>query len=444
MRFSDDFYKGENIMRKSAVDIKRYFQIILLILAAGSIYPMLYMRTNFQTSITSVFGMSVEELSNLYMILGMMFIVGYIPSGWLADRFSPRILISFSLAATGVIGLYYAQIPSKENLKIVFFIGGVTTVFTFWSSLIKGIKLLAKKNEQARVFGFLDGGRGVVEAILGTVAVSLFAIIVKGQEGNMVLTKNALQTVIYMYTFLCIILGIFIFIFMDKETMPADGEPQVKIEKEKNTFFADLKKMIMIKEIWLVMAIIFCGYSVYWTVYYFSAYLQINHGATAVFAGYVSVVILWMRPIGGIGGGFLGDKLGKPIVLGLAMLIESVMLVAGGFLPGSFGIILLSGIVIIAALMGYAIRGLYWSILDDCEIPPSILGFAIGIISFIGYTPDIFIPFYSGKIFTAYKDGPMAYSLYFLVSAGFGVLGFLICLYFNYSVKNKNKIKQHS
>jgi len=94
----------------------RYFQIGILIFAAGSIYPLLYLRTNFQSTIVEVFNISISDLSNLYAVLGLLFIIGYIPSGWLADRISSRILISFSLIGTGVIGLFFAQIPNSEYL----------------------------------------------------------------------------------------------------------------------------------------------------------------------------------------------------------------------------------------------------------------------------------------------------------------------------------------
>lgn len=66
----------------------RYFRIFLLILGSGVIYPVLYLRQNYQTSITLIFDMTVQELNFLYLILGIMNIIGYVPSGLLADRFS--------------------------------------------------------------------------------------------------------------------------------------------------------------------------------------------------------------------------------------------------------------------------------------------------------------------------------------------------------------------
>jgi MFS family permease len=95
---------------------ERYFQILLLILAAGSIYTLPYIRTNFQSVLLVAFDMSLEELSILYTLIGFLFIIGYIPSGWLADKFSIKYLIVISLVITACCGFYMATIPVKEQI----------------------------------------------------------------------------------------------------------------------------------------------------------------------------------------------------------------------------------------------------------------------------------------------------------------------------------------
>ena len=76
-------------------DTKRYIQLALITLAGGAIYPLIYLRQNFEVSILESFGITLTQLGQCYSLLGVMFVVTYIPSGWLSDRFSPRWLISF-------------------------------------------------------------------------------------------------------------------------------------------------------------------------------------------------------------------------------------------------------------------------------------------------------------------------------------------------------------
>lgn len=77
---------------------KRYFQFLLLLLAAGAIYPLLYLRQNFETSILEVYQITTIDLADYYSMLGVMYFVGYLPSGWQTDRVSPRLLVTFSMA----------------------------------------------------------------------------------------------------------------------------------------------------------------------------------------------------------------------------------------------------------------------------------------------------------------------------------------------------------
>ena len=66
-------------------DLKRYFQFTLLLLAAGAIYPLLYLRQNFETPILDAFQISSSDLGNYYSMLGVVYFLCYLPSGWLAS-----------------------------------------------------------------------------------------------------------------------------------------------------------------------------------------------------------------------------------------------------------------------------------------------------------------------------------------------------------------------
>src|SRR5579871_4444699 len=71
----------------------RYFQLAVLTLAAGALYPLLYLRQNFENTLLQAFHINSDQLGELYSILGIVYVVTYIPSGWLADRVSSRWLV---------------------------------------------------------------------------------------------------------------------------------------------------------------------------------------------------------------------------------------------------------------------------------------------------------------------------------------------------------------
>ena len=52
---------------------------------------------------------------------------------------------------------------------------GCTTILLFWAALIKSTRLWGGEHTQGRVFGLLEGGRGALAAILGTIGAAVFA-----------------------------------------------------------------------------------------------------------------------------------------------------------------------------------------------------------------------------------------------------------------------------
>jgi MFS family permease len=406
----------ETALRNSKA--QRYIQLMLLVLAAGAIYPILYLRQVYQPTMLEVFHITDSQLGYLYSSLGTIFLLSYLPSGWLADRIAPRLLICFSLIATGVLGLWYSTAPSFHVLMLIFCGWGLSTGLTFWAAVIKRVTMIAGTHEQGRFFGLLDGGRGLIEAMLATIAITLFAWFTQ-TKGEPV--AAGFKLVVYMYAFLCIALGVVLALVKDPRGA-ADAAAN-RAAKKRSNVLVDLKSLASIPELWLVAAIVFCGYQVFWATYSFSAYLHEGEiGLTVVMAGTITTLKLWMRPIGGIGGGFLGDRYSKVSVLVIALFLAALSLLGLMAAPRISSHVLLVFLVLFIGILTYAIRGLYWSLLDRCNIPVETMGLAIGLISVLGYSPDVFLPLINGYL-TQNFPGVFGYQLYFGYVAGMAVLG---------------------
>jgi MFS family permease len=406
----------ETALRNSKA--QRYIQLMLLVLAAGAIYPILYLRQVYQPTMLEVFHITDSQLGYLYSSLGTIFLLSYLPSGWLADRIAPRLLICFSLIATGVLGLWYSTAPSFHVLMLIFCGWGLSTGLTFWAAVIKRVTMIAGTHEQGRFFGLLDGGRGLIEAMLATIAITLFAWFTQ-TKGEPVAV--GFKLVVYMYAILCIALGVVLALV--KDPRGAEDAAANRATKKRSNVLVDLKTLASIPELWLVAAIVFCGYQVFWATYSFSAYLHEGEiGLTVVMAGTITTLKLWMRPIGGIGGGFLGDRYSKVSVLVIALFLAALSLLGLMTAPRISSHVLLVFLVLFIGILTYAIRGLYWSLLDRCNIPVETMGLAIGLISVLGYSPDVFLPLINGYL-TQNFPGVFGYQLYFGYVAGMAVLG---------------------
>ena len=397
--------------------LRRYAQLGVLTLAGGAMYPLIYLRQNFEVSILESFGITIQQLSACYSMLGIIFVVTYLPSGWLADKVQPRWLMSFSLAAMALFGVWFSTMPSFNSLLVIFAGWGIVTGLTFWAALIKGVAVLARHDEQGRFFGILDGGRGLVEAILASIAVAWFAYVLETM-GKPV--DVALLNVIYLYVGFALILSpIVIFVIDD-----VNNEDQVTAADSRGTLWADLRIIAGKVELWLAAFCILAGYQLFWATYSFSGYMQNVYEMTAVAVGSITVAKLWMRPIGAIAAGFIGDKLNREKTLAVLLLAGSASLAVMIILPINASAAVMLSLVLLIGLATYAIRGIFWATLDSCDIPTKIKGLAIGVISLIGYSPDIYLPLINGELLKRYP-GKLGYSIYFGGIVVIGVLGAL-------------------
>ena len=402
-------------MSYRSANFRSYSQLALIVVAAGAIYPLLYLRQNFELSILEAFSITQTQLRYCSSMLGIIFMVTYIPSGWLADRFSSRKLLSFSLLATALLGLWFSTMPSYSSLLVIYGAWGVATGLTFWSAHIKLVAMLADKDQQGRFFGILDGGRGLVEALLATFAIALFAYILSQDAGA---TKMALQQVIYLYVAVLLVVSPLVYWLLDDR----EEETDTSEESVKSVFIDDLKDVLSRREIWLCAICIVCGYQLFYATYSFSAYLQQNFSLTAVMVGYITVAKLWMRPIGGIAAGFIGDWLNPEKVLSILLVLASLSLAMMAFVPASSAALLMIVLVLLIGLLTYGVRGLYWATLGGCNVPNKIKGLAIGIISVIGYFPEVYLPLLSAPLIENYPGG-LGYKIYYLIVATCGLLG---------------------
>ena len=155
---------------KKKIDWKKY--LIIFIIASGTtvMYNLPYLKSTFYDPMREALGLSHQELGNLISMYGILATILYFPSGFLADKFSAKKLLSFSLIASGVLGFYFATFPSYGALLFIFAAWGVTTIFTFWAASVKVVRMLGDKDEQGKLFGFnegLSGIAGIVVSLMG-------------------------------------------------------------------------------------------------------------------------------------------------------------------------------------------------------------------------------------------------------------------------------------
>ena len=399
------------------------YVIILLILAAEAVFilPFVLQRI-FKTTFLESFEISNTQLGSCFSVYGTVALFSYLFGGPLADKFKPHILMSAALLLTGAGGLYLATYPSLINLHILYGFWGFTTIFLFWAAMIKATRIWGGQNKQGIAFGFLDGGRGLVAAIFGSVGVLIFSFfITKDIELTSIEERrDAFRHVITYTSFAVIIVALLVFLFLRFNTK----EDVVSERKDKLLTLENFKTVMAYKSVWLLMIIILCAYYGYKMTDVFSLYAEEVMLYNKIEAAKIGTYLLYIRPVIGVVIGLLADRTRASlwIVIGFILMAFTSLIFASGIINNNAVVLFVLSIGTMA-LGVYSARVLYFATLEEAKIPLIITGTAVGFISVVGYTPDIFAGLLYGYFLDAHKGLEAGHQIVFGIMAGFAVIG---------------------
>ena len=144
---------------------------------------------------------------------------------------------------------------------------------------------------------------------------------------------------------------------------------------------------------------ILSAYSGYKLTGVFGIYAKDVWGFSIENATYFSVFIQFTRPITVVIIGWIADQISPSKVIipcFICMGIASFLIGFGGFEKNYF--VISFSLFILIAFGTYSLRGLYFALLDEIKTPLQLTGTLVGIISVIGFTPDIFMSLFTGYI----------------------------------------------
>ena len=373
------------------------------------------------------------QLGSLFSIYGTIALFSYFFGGLIADKFPPGKLMGIALFTTALGGLVMATFPSFFVLQILYAYWGITTIFLFWGAMIKATRLWGGDKNQGTAFGFLDAGRGVIAALIGSIGVFIFSKVLKTGSNleSTIERQEALRYVILYSSFFVTIVGFLVFHFMKSES---------KNKSKKNNSILSLKNIksvLKYKSIWLMMIIIISAYVGYkitdiYSLYAFEVMLYSESKAAEI-----GSLQLYLRPIVCLFFGFLADKSNsiKWIIIGFKVMLIGSLIFASGIITNHMNLIFLLSLVI-TAVGTYAVRALYFSIFNEGKIPINITGTAVGIISVVGYTPDIFATPIMGYLLDNYP-GSLGHQYVFTMLFLFSLLGLWASINFNRNLNTR-------
>ncbi len=455
--------------------------LIALVLAGEVIYTLPYfLRRDYAPAMMKSMDLSQSELGYMSSLFGFLALLCYGPSGLLADRFGSRKLLSIAPLATGLVGLLLVFFPSFSWLLLIFALLGISSILPFWAALIKATRLWGARGRQGLAFGLLDGGRGLVAAILASSSVLWFELGATPAEG--------LRNVILYYCTACVLSAAVAWFFIPQHWAPsfndtssldpssnekheklseepqrepsdkeASEEPRQELSEEASVeprqeppryevpsveprqaekLSEEARQIpagapsikISTRRVALLSLVLFFAYASYWGTFYFSSYAVDGYQLDDAQAARITSSIEWLRPPLAVLAGLLADRIGARISCVGGFFVASLGY-ASLFLVspsgGQVALFIVQAVFVSAAV--FVLRGVFYALLQEVRVPLLVTGLVVGTISVVGYSPDVLVPPVAGHLLDAIP-GSAGYQLWFGILAALSGCGAIVSL----------------
>lgn len=393
--------------------LKKYIILVLCGIAGSAIYRLPFLRETYYEALMQATGSTNAQLGMLMSAYGIVNLILYLPGGWAADKFSARNLMTFSLVSTGVTGFYFATFPPFPIILLLHGLWAITTVFTFWAACIKVVRELGDSSEQGKLFGFWYLGKGLTATILGFITVPLFANFGEGVSG--------LRATIIFYSIVSIVTGILCWIFIPKKEPVSEGETEAGFS------FKDAVSVFKMPAVWLAGLASFCMWSIYigfgYITPYFTDVFSMGESQVAIIS-IIRANVLFAA--GGLIGGKLADKCKtKSKFMVYAFIGMIVLTMVYIFMPGESGMLVPAVINMIAlGSFIYCANAVFFSLIDEANVPAKLTGTAAGLISLVAYVPDVYLYTVLGNVLDS-NPGVTGYRYVFIFMVVCAVIGLI-------------------
>ena len=402
--------------------MSRILHITALVIAGEMIFGLPFHTARFfRPTLLEAFGLTNTQLGDLFAVYGIAAMLSYFPGGVLADRFSARALLTASLVTTGLGGLYMATIPGARQMAALYGFWGITTIFLFWGALIRATREWGGDTAQGVAFGTLEAGRGLAAAV---VALLVVAVLASYLPENAALATDeerraGIRAVILAYSGIAFLAAALVWL-----AVPDTAEESV----DRHDPFANMAEVVRSPLIWAQAGIIVCAYCGYKGLDYLSLYAVDVLRMDEVEAARLSAYGAYIRPVAALAAGIIADRVSASRAIGVTFALLTVVYFALSLVgPETTGTFVIYGNLVVSLFAVFALRGIYFALLQETGTPRYLTGTAVGMVSLLGYTPEIFFAPIAGRILDA-TPGVGGHHDLFLLLAGIAAVGVVIVL----------------
>jgi len=398
--------------------LRRALVLGALIVAGEAIFTLPFVLPRvFRPTLLEVWDIDNTTLGAAFSAYGVVAMASYALGGPLADRFPVRRMMTLALLVTASGGLVAAAGPAPTTLIALYAGWGVSSILLFWAGLLRATREWGGEAAQGRAYGLLDGGRGLVAALFSTLAVMAFAAL--GGDDDPAVRARAFRWVILGASALTV--GAAVWVWAVVPEPPARARTPWR--------WRDLGALLRRPTLWLQALIVVCAYVAYKGTDDLSLLVSDVLAYSDVQSASVGTLAFWIRPAAAVAAGLAADRFGgwRTVAASFALLLVGDLAVSWGAMGALQGA-LLAGVVGTSVAV-YALRGVYFALLAEGGVPVALTGTAVGVVSVVGYTPDVFFGPLMGWILDR-SPGAEGHRDLFALMAAFAAAGLLASLAF--------------
>lgn len=410
--------------------MNKWMKLCFLILGGGTIFKLSSMKDVFYVPMQADWGLTNTQIGFGFTVYAAVQTIGLFSSLYIADRFSKKILLPAGLIGVGLCGAYLTTLPPFSGYLIAFGAMAFFGEVVYWPVLLKAVRLLGNRDEQGRMFGFLEAGRGVVDVLIASGALFVFVQFGEGKAG--------MQAGLVYYTLITIIVGIITYFIVDADdrTIPQDDED---VNKQ---IFKGIKNVVKSPNLWLASFCIFFVYSAYCGLTYFIPFLKDIYALPVALVGAYGIINQYgLKMVGGPVGGYLADKISHSPVIYLkwTFLISAVAMLLFIQLPhDSMNVYLGMTATLGFGAIIFSQRAIFFAPMDEIDTPREFAGSAMAFGCIIGYMPSMFAYTLYGSLLDNFS-GIQGYNYVFSVMVAFSLLGFICATLLTRRMKLRNE-----
>lgn len=402
-------------------------------------------------------------------IIGWVTLISQIPGGWLADRFSNKILLLIGIASTFAGGVWFSMlIMFGEGMTyldvqyyIIFTLWGISTTPFFWAPLWKLVSQQTTKENQGLAYSIQGAFNGLVGFVI-TGLIGFFIITYSDmyiRENHPEYSNYLVGGYMLLFCFMMLILFIALIVFV-----------QEKRTKETNaTSFKTLIRVMSDWRVWALSILLLGMYMFQSTFTYYLNQLIANTVLTKIGLSTSILTILFAFRIYGLRilvGGVLSkfsDRmrsfvLALLITTGIGLILGMIMLFIPGFMDNAW-----MGYSKTGAIIAFVIMNVIFFMLQICSwtmvtlryaqqgeiwAPKNSYGTVTAVFSFIGFSSDAWFSQIGSIVVKQYEEvgsdgikttNPVAYQVMAIIGAVVCVIGILCGLAVYISNQRFNK-----